>query len=223
MNQKKWIGMVLIVTGLVGAVFLVWQRRDTPQSEQTVQKVEQLVKTDELENVRDLIDGEYAFTPIDTSDWKTYRNEKQGYEVQYPTSWTMKDYQENGITLNSEENEELLKKIQLGKMYGEGYMSDINIVYYESVSEEPENILNELNARTIDEFVERNYIITKIEKMKFSEETAWVVIWGGFGAYLTILVEHNNHLYKIMFGNKEKISDLSVTDYEILRSFSFLK
>ncbi len=50
-------------------------------------KVEQLVKTDELENVRDLIDGEYAFTPIDTSDWKTYRNEDVGFEVKIPKDW----------------------------------------------------------------------------------------------------------------------------------------
>ena len=35
--------------------------------------------------------GASASEPIDTSDWKTYRNEDAHYEVQYPSNWEVKD------------------------------------------------------------------------------------------------------------------------------------
>lgn len=38
-----------------------------------------------------------SITEIDTSAWKTYRNEKYGFEVRYPSDWSIQDYKEGVI------------------------------------------------------------------------------------------------------------------------------
>lgn len=40
-----------------------------------------------IESVSDLVDGEYIFTPVDTSKWQTYRNNDAGFEVKIPSNW----------------------------------------------------------------------------------------------------------------------------------------
>lgn len=223
MNRKKIVSAILISLVFVAAGIFVWKIKSVSQPEQITQTTEQPIKNDGIENIKDLIDGEYVFAPIDTSDWQTYKNEQHEYGIRFPKNWVINKSDPKHIVLNSKENEGILEKIKRKEMYGEGYASDIYINYYSSVSEEPENLLNQLEAKTIDELVERNELISKVEKVKFANETAWVVVKGGFGAYLTIFVEHNNHLYEVMFGNKEKINDLSQVDYQILDSFSFLE
>ena len=52
-------------------------------------------------------------TEIDTSDWKTYRNEEFGFEFRYPSDWTISDPIPNSnfnITLKP-------KKVSVGKYY----------------------------------------------------------------------------------------------------------
>jgi hypothetical protein len=41
----------------------------------------------ELDSIKDLIDGEYTFAPADTSKWQTYRNEEMGFEMKIPKDW----------------------------------------------------------------------------------------------------------------------------------------
>lgn len=45
----------------------------------------------EIDTIQDLIDGEYTFEPIDTTNWKTYRNEKMGFEMKVPKNWYVRD------------------------------------------------------------------------------------------------------------------------------------
>lgn len=160
---------------------------------------------------------------IDISNWNIYKNEKYGYVVRYPEGWVLKNENLREVSLNSEENEGNLEKIKTGAMYGEGYMEDVIISYYESVANEPENIENHLGAKSLDDLVNTNVLISRIEKVKFSGEDAWLVKRGGFGAYLTVLTVHNGHLYQIMFGNREERENLTETDKGILDSFSFIR
>jgi|SRR3989344_170334 len=46
-------------------------------------------------------------TSIDTSNWKTYRNEKYGFEVKYPGEWVVKG-EKNGISLLSPRDLEII-------------------------------------------------------------------------------------------------------------------
>lgn len=200
------IGMLLIG----GAVF-VWQKQIKQEVSQNNTRQEDAVTITSVTNV-------------DISDWKTYKNEQYGYQIQYPAEWVLKNKKLSEVFLNSRENEANLEKIKSGAMYGEGYMEDVIISYYESVADEPENIANHLGAKNLDDLVSTNPLISKIEKMKIAAgEEAWMVKRGGFGTYLTVLIVHNGHLYQIMFGNREEKESLTQTDKEILKSFSFLQ
>jgi hypothetical protein len=158
----------------------------------------------------------------ETADWKTYRSEKYNYEVRYPNDWVLDEKIKETVTLNSPENEKIRKDIEAGKVYGEGYMRDIIISYYSSVSEEPENKANKFGAVTIDELIQRDILITPLGQITFAGEKAYEVSWGGFIATYSILVEKNNHLYKITFGNRDK-SELTETEKQILSTFRFIE
>jgi hypothetical protein len=181
-----------------------------------------LDRTDLTKNVFTIDSNEFTIKETaETANWKTYRNEEYNYEVKYPNDWVLDEKIKETVTLNSPENEKIRKDIEAGKVYGEGYMRDIIISYYSSVSEEPENKANKFGAVTIDELIQRDILITPLGQITFAGEKAYEVSWGGFIATYSILVEKNNHLYKITFGNRDK-SELTETEKQILSTFKFL-
>jgi len=50
--------------------------------------------------------GTPAYESIDTSDWKTYRNEKWGYSVEYPGDWEV-----NTVLTNFDRPEDVVKEL----------------------------------------------------------------------------------------------------------------
>lgn len=92
---------VLFVAGLL------WRSHKQMQVVVGVQRMaetktqQQSVAQNEIESIKDLIDGEYVFTPVDTSDWQTYRNEEVGFEVKIPKDWEMREiHKEEGKSIN---------------------------------------------------------------------------------------------------------------------------
>lgn len=156
--------------------------------------------------------------PEDNLEWKTYRNDYYGYEIKYPKDWILNNENKERITLNNQENE----KVEAG-VYNEGYMEDIIINYYSSISEELENKLNNFGATTLDELVAKNRFYGSPNKIIFAGKDAYELIAGGFGAYYSILIEKNSHLYTITFGNRSKKIALTEIDKEILNSFKFIE
>lgn len=146
-----------------------------------------------------------------TADWKTYKNEEYGYEIKYPKDWMLDEGRKEAVTINSPENEKFHKKIESGEVYGEGYMRDIKIIYYNSIP-----------GDTFDEFVKRE-LIGSLNPVNFAGQNAYEAIMGHFGAYHSILIEKNNHLYIIQFGNREDKSKLTKTDNQILSTFKFIE
>lgn len=77
MNQKPlFLAVALTALLVIGGAFWMMQKRQVAVNQPAVTDpvVETPVQT-EPEN------------PIDTSDWKTYRNEEYGFEVKYPKEW----------------------------------------------------------------------------------------------------------------------------------------
>jgi len=46
-----------------------------------------VVRVEDVKNIMELVDGEYKFDKIDTSNWKTYKNEDIGIEMKIPSDW----------------------------------------------------------------------------------------------------------------------------------------
>lgn len=61
--------MAVLALLLIGGVFFVWQKMT---SQNVTQNPVEIVKNEDT---------------IDTSDWKTYRNEVYGYSIQHPNEW----------------------------------------------------------------------------------------------------------------------------------------
>lgn len=79
MNQKKLVVGVLIVLVLVATVVLVWQKKDNQELKQGFQKPIQSELEQNRETSTDIIARN-----LDTSEWKTYRNDEHGFEFRYP-------------------------------------------------------------------------------------------------------------------------------------------
>ena len=67
--KKQYLVIAAVLIIALGAGVFVWQKQGKQVQEQP--KQEDTAKTD-------------ISTDIDTSDWKTYRNEEYGFEVRYP-------------------------------------------------------------------------------------------------------------------------------------------
>ncbi len=50
-------------------------------------KKRKVVRVEDIKNIMELVDGEYKFNKVDTSNWKTYRNEDIGIEMKIPSDW----------------------------------------------------------------------------------------------------------------------------------------
>ncbi len=100
MNKRNLIIGIIILIALVGGVVL-WQQKNNQENTKQQTKKEVVEKTQEQKttekqettkeqsnNQNQVIEGELKLEEkIDTSDWKTYRNEELGFEVKYPKGW----------------------------------------------------------------------------------------------------------------------------------------
>lgn len=66
-----------------------------------------------------------------TADWKTYTNTQYGFELKYPSSWSLfESIQKDSVSLTSPETE---KEVAESK-FGEGSVDDIEITYCDNIN-----------------------------------------------------------------------------------------
>ena len=208
--QKRYLyALTGIGIVLMGGIFLGWSKKTQPEPTQNQTPKEEVVETPKTEN-------------LDTSDWKTYRNETYGFMVRYPDNWEMRqntgqNSDSSVISLTSPETRKLMQDRATDSS------CDLSVYYYPSIADEPENEYNHDHAVTLEEMMSRNPMIAPVGQIELSGQKATDVVWGGNGAYYTILAIRNSHLYKVQFCRKEYKDTLSVIEMGIIRTFQFLK
>lgn len=87
--SKKLLILITLALILGGVAFILWRMDKTSPPVAVPQPTpkEASETPNETEKFSKILDGEYSLNAIDTSNWKTYRNEKYGFEVKYPENW----------------------------------------------------------------------------------------------------------------------------------------
>ena len=205
--QRRYLYAVTgIGVVLLGGIFLVWSKRIESEPLQPAEEVAETPTTESL----------------DTSDWKTYRNEEYGFEIRYPDDWEMRE----NTGQNSDSSVISLAGLETRTLIEDRATDsscDLSVYYYPSIADEPENKYNHDHAVTLEEMISRNTMIRPIGRTELGNQEATDVVWGGNGAYYTILAIRDSHLYKVQFCRKEYKDTLSVIEMGIIRTFQFLK
>lgn len=155
--------------------------------------------------------------------WKTYKNGLYGFNLQYPSNWTLAEKPGSGddrpvVSLTSPET--LANFKAAGDKAGD-YSEDISISYYLTVADEPENKINKYGAKTIDQLISTNTAIQKIGSITFGGLPGTEVYWGGLTQNYAILVMNQDHFFKIWLNNVTDKASLSDNTKKILASFQF--
>lgn len=90
-NYYLLLLLILVVAGIT-SYSIYWSNTISLISEEIIPE-EILFEKEELPQEEKEVSEEATTTePIDTSDWKTYRNEEYGFEVKYPSDWKYRDW-----------------------------------------------------------------------------------------------------------------------------------
>ena len=95
MNKKILIIIgIILLTAILAGGFYLWSQNKTNLNQPNKQKVvvdgkqkQNQVNQQEQKKQQAKNDSNSAEEQIDTSNWKTYRNEEYGFEVKYPEDW----------------------------------------------------------------------------------------------------------------------------------------
>ncbi len=103
--SQKIILLVLIASLFING-FLIYQCKETRKelTQQTEQVENLLSQIDRLEKEVKELKSSQDNTKDEIMDWKTYRNEKYGYEIKYPSSYTLTERNSGNIDLLLENN-----------------------------------------------------------------------------------------------------------------------
>lgn len=158
-------------------------------------------------------------TKVVPEGWKAYRSEKYGFEIQYPKDWKISETIGDityapVVSLVSPETQVLMEKRRVSET------CDLSVYFYDSIKSAPEN---RDQATTIEEMISQNELIRRIGPTTLGGVNAIDVVWGGNGAYYSILATKNDHLYNFWSCNKERRDQLSSTEKQIIESFKFVE
>jgi hypothetical protein len=220
MNKQISTGLgVAIVTAVGLAVAaVVWFGRGPQQQVQPVQKKQ-------INSSKGQATAQTTSKADETADWKTYSNSQFGFEVKYPSNWTInfdKPQQSSDsfyLMLASPET----KKIARDEA-GENPMYDLNIQTYKSLKDfnggedgKIKNLLDSLNQMKKDE------TIVSLRETSVNGLKAYEVNQNGMGSPYTLYIESKSgKIYELWFNKEQERKYFSAIENQILSTFKII-
>ena len=154
---------------------------------------------------------------IDTSDWKTYRNEEYGFEIQYPVEWNVSEghpiFQNTIITLKSPLTDKNIKEAIDNSIYeipgGDVVVSIIDC--------KGESLLQYLTDKLENDSTD----LIKFNKIELYKQIAYESIVGIASENYAVYFEHNNLCLRMRFELKQNAESLSIYEKQIIDSLRF--
>ena len=198
MNRKALIlsiPMILAVL-LLGGWLLLREPKSAPESQNPPVAGESSPK-----NAGNLQPPTNLDTPsMDTSQWKTYRNEEYGFELKYPAEWVVttpsKNMYNEVLSLTSRDTD--------SKLMGAQNQAGDNMVIHvlESIHEDVHVKNLGDSIKNLEDFLSLDVSQTEmklIEKIEFGGRPAYVVGVFGLTGHYGIIFETESGVYKIVF------------------------
>ena len=201
------VAIVAITAGVIG--FLFAKKIQAPATEPAVtQPVAQKSVTQPAD---------------ETVDWKTYTDNKNGFEIKYPKEWVLEntnyDYQ-NGVGLASAESAKIIAKNKSQEL---AYQYDIAVVVYDSISSLPG--IKNYSIKNIDEYIQKNNVqygvLHNPAKVTFAGKEAYSFVATGLTDNYTIIAKEGGKIYEMIFFKKSSDSELTIEQKKILSTFKF--
>jgi len=216
MNKKIIITVVLIV--LIVGGFWVWKNNQ--------EKVKMSQQQNQSQNEKQ---AQNQQTEVNTSDWKTYRNEKYGFEMKYPDTFLLKEsdeiqWKEAGIIVQFSVFDEKNRDLE-GKK-NPGYFMYMNVAYWDDINNKYAkggSRNNEPHYENLDDlFADKDSFVKKGKEIKIDGIKAYNVTRSGYEPIHGVMIEYNNGVYRVEFSPFVQNPPSDVIKEKILSSFKFI-
>ena len=215
------IALVIIV--IVG-IYLALVVRQTKQEEELTQTP--ITSSDQSNS--SLPSNTSSSSPSDeTANWQTYKNEKYGFEFQYPQDWKFRKATTSEVAYGKIvylQSSETIKGLENNKI-DPGYSYDLTVSYWKDINNEYARggtVANQKVYQNLNDFLnDQDTMKQKISETTLNGQKAYAVLIGGSGSNYGVMTEKNG-IYELSFETAWDLSKMTDEQKQILSAFKFI-
>ena len=213
-NQKGFskVAIIIIVLILIGGAYFVFSKKDKN------------IPTQDTEN-KSSQSSQSIGGGLSISDWKTYKNDEYGFELKYPSVWTLrdgnKDYKSTGLNNFYQFCNKVITTPDEPLGHNDNFIGRCEGEYFRvniwKPTAEMKMIVNDFATLKLDE---ENKITIGGKSASEFIYSGHSEIFGGTHTWHLFVVQTNNYIYSI---TGDSCMDNKIDCNQILSTFKFTK